>query len=316
MSRHVPDVSVVVPCYLATPAHAALLHETLDTVAQQRGVDYEAIVVDDGSPLDVASVTMRHPRTIRVWRPNSGSAHARNTGIAASRGRNFVFLDADDHLLPGALESGLAHLEAHPGVGFVVGPREEMTYEGGPVPWGVAAPPPTDDLYRTLLAFDWYIIPPSSVMFRREVVEAVHGFRDPWGADDLDFYLRVARRFAGLCHGGPAVTRYRRYSTSSSRDGARMLRSVRAVYARQWPYVEGDPPREAAFHTGLAALERIFRDCLVENVRDRTRARQWRGAVSAGSLLVREEPRRCAAYALRVLRSAVRRGRTGEPQPV
>jgi hypothetical protein len=84
-------------------------------------------------------------------------------------------------------------------------------------------------LYITLLGFHWYIIPPSSAMFRREAVEAVGGFRDPWGADDLDFYLRVARRFSGCCHDEQAVTRYRRYSTSSSRDGERMLRSIRAV---------------------------------------------------------------------------------------
>ena len=146
-----PDVSIVVPCFLATPSHAALLEETLDTVAQQRGVGYEVIVVDDGSPLDVASITMRHARTRRVWRPNGGSAQARNTGISASRGRMLVFLDADDHLLPGALESALARLEAEPELAFVIGPHEEMTFEGAPVPWGIAAPPDTDDLYRCLL---------------------------------------------------------------------------------------------------------------------------------------------------------------------
>jgi glycosyltransferase involved in cell wall biosynthesis len=50
---------------------------------------------------------------------------ARNTGVRASRGRNFVFLDADDHLLPQALETGLRELAAHPECGFVVGGREE-----------------------------------------------------------------------------------------------------------------------------------------------------------------------------------------------
>jgi hypothetical protein len=37
-------------------------------------------------------------------------------------------------------------------------------------------------------------------MFRREAVESVGCFRDPWGADDLDFYLWVARQYPGWCY--------------------------------------------------------------------------------------------------------------------
>lgn len=95
-----------------------------------------------------------------------------------------------------------------------------MTFEATPVDWGVAALPRESRLYRTLLAFDWYIIPPSSAMFRREVVEAVGGFQNPWGSDDLDFYLRVSRLYEGWLNDNATVTRYRRYSASSSRDGA------------------------------------------------------------------------------------------------
>jgi len=123
-------------------------------------------------------------------------------------------------------------------------------------------------------------------------VEAVGGFRDPWGADDLDFYLRVARMAPGHCYERPAVTRYRRYSASSSRDGERMLRSIRVVYDRQRDIVRGDPALEAAFERGLSRLTAIFTDCLVENVEDRFRARQWRRAARAAALLARESPRR------------------------
>jgi hypothetical protein len=75
-----------------------------------------------------------------------------------------------------------------------------MTFDGGPVPWPVPVPPPQTDIYLPLLGFEWFIIPPSSAMFRREVVDAVGGFRDPWGADDLDFYLRVAHRYKACCY--------------------------------------------------------------------------------------------------------------------
>jgi glycosyltransferase involved in cell wall biosynthesis len=293
-----PLVSIVIPAYVTTAEQAHLLDETLATVDQQTHPHYETIVVDDGSPIGIEAVVSRHQRTRTIRQRNTGCAVARNTGIAASRGAYFVFLDADDHLLAQALEAGLQAFADHPDAGFVVGAREEMTYEGSPVPWTIASPPRRSELYETLLGFDWYIIPPSSVMFSREAVETIGGFRDPWGADDLDFYLRAALAFPGWCHDAP-VTRYRRYSTSSSRDGERMLRSMRGVYARQRPNVVGDARLEAAFARGLAQLTGIFVDCLVENIADRIASRRWRGALRSAVRLARERPARLLELGIR-----------------
>jgi glycosyltransferase involved in cell wall biosynthesis len=287
-----PLVSIVIPAYIADQRQAALLGETLATVDAQTCTSYEVLVIDDGSPVPAAPVVERHLQGQVIRQTNHGCAVARNTGIDAARGQYFVFLDADDHLLPGALDSGMRQLEAHPDAGFVVGRREEMTYEGDPVSWSIGPAPRERDLYETLLAFDWYIIPPSSVMFSRHAVESIGPFRDPWGADDLDFYLRAAWRYPGWYYDTPAVTRYRRYSTSSSRDGERMLASIREVYRRQWPVIEGDARLESAYHRGLARLTDIFIHCLVENVRDRLRARQWRRAFRSAAVFARERLRR------------------------
>ena len=136
-------------------------------------------------------------------------------------------------------------------------------------------------------------------MFRRDSVLTVGGFQDPWGADDLDFYLRMSRRGTAWCSQSPAVTRYRRYSTSSSRDGERMLHSIRAVYDRQWPIVHGNPEGEAAFRRGLQQLTEIFLDCLSENVEDRLRAGDRTGAIRSARLLAAESPRRWHALVAR-----------------
>jgi glycosyltransferase involved in cell wall biosynthesis len=287
-----PVVSIIIPAHVTNAEQARLLRETLNSVERQRYRSFETIVIDDGSPQRVDPALGEPGRTLILRQTNQGPAQARNAGIRASRGSHLVFLDADDLLLPDALDAGLGALRAHPECGFCVSRREEMTYEGGEVPWGIPPLPAQTRLYHSLLGADWYILPPSSAMFRREVVEQVGGFRDPWGADDLDFYLRVAKDHLGWCNDGPAVTRYRRYSASSSRDGERMLRSVRVVYARQWPLVQGDPEGEAAFQRGLARLTAIFIDCLAENLRDRARAAQWRRASRSALLLGRESPRR------------------------
>jgi hypothetical protein len=86
-----------------------------------------------------------------------------------------------------------------------------------------------------------------------------------------------------------------------------MLRSIRIVYERQWPVVQGDATGEAAYHRGLSRLTDIFKDCLVENVEDRMRAGEWRRALRSARLLARESPRRLVTAAARGLRAAVRR---------
>jgi glycosyltransferase involved in cell wall biosynthesis len=285
-----PLVSVITPSFVATEAQGRLLDETLATVAAQDGPPVEVLVIDDGSPIDIAHVVTRHPRTRLLRQPNAGPAVARNLGIGESRGDYLVFLDADDHLLPDALAAGLRAFADAPTSVMVVGRRADMTHDGQPTGYVSELPPTGKALYLTLLDFDWYIIPPSSCMVRREVAQAIGGFRDPWGADDLDFYLRVARHGAVHCYGGAPVTRYRRYATSSSRDGARMLRSVRAVYEREWPFVGGDAAREAAFRLGLARLTDIFQRALIENVEVRLADGDWDGALAAARLLAHERP--------------------------
>jgi glycosyltransferase involved in cell wall biosynthesis len=307
-----PLVSIVVPCRIATPVHAELLDETLRTVDAQTVADYEVVVVDDGSPLDVSALVEAHRNTRLFRQANAGPAAARNTGIDRSRGEFLVFLDADDHLLAPALATGLAALADADSCGFTVGAHEEMTFEGAPVAWSVAPPPAgSGRIYLPLLGFDWYIIPPSCVMLRREVVDTIGGFQDPWGADDLDFYLRAAYRFDARCTAAPAVTRYRRYPSSASRDGERMLDSVRAVYERQRPLVAGDPAGQAAFDRGLAALVEIFRDGLVENVEHRLATGDRAGAERAAARLKTESPERWQAVLARLARPASARTAQG-----
>jgi len=251
---HPPLVTIVLPCFVTSDAALRRLDETLASIDAQSCGDAEVMVVDDGSPVDVARLVARHPRTFTVRQPNAGPAVARNTGIDLSRGSTFVFVDADDHLLPRALEDGLAVLEAHPEVGFTVGAQEEMTWEGVPVPGTAIAPPAQRQLYLPLLAGQWSLGAPSCAMFRRTVVEALGGFRDPWGADVLDFCLRAAYRFEAQRVDGAPVTRHRRCHTTAGPDVERRLQSLHAVYDRQWALVRGNPEAEAAHAHGLRAL--------------------------------------------------------------
>ena len=102
-----PEVTVVVP----TRNRASMLDQALRSIAGQRGVDLEALVVDDGSTDDTQAVVMgmgdRRLRLIRHERPE-GVSTARNRGIAEARGRWVAFLDDDDLWAPEKLACQLA----------------------------------------------------------------------------------------------------------------------------------------------------------------------------------------------------------------
>ncbi|MCB5177532.1 hypothetical protein [Microvirga lenta] len=84
-----------------------------------------------------------------------------------------------------------------------------------------------------------------------------------------------------------------------------MLHSIRAVYARQWALVKGDPEAEAAYRHGLGRLTDIFLDCLVENIEDRLRAGNRLGALQSARLLKMESLERWNALLDRSLEVAV-----------
>ncbi len=116
---HGPEVSVVVPAHNA----AATLGRALDSVAMQEGVDWELIVVDDGScdaTREVASCFSReHGRAHIISQENQGRSAARNAGILAARGTWLCFLDADDYYLPGAFRAMLDEGEGYEGCDLV-----------------------------------------------------------------------------------------------------------------------------------------------------------------------------------------------------
>ena len=103
-----PAVTVVVP----THDRKRFLAQTLRSVLRQRDVDLEVVVVDDGSPAGLVSgvVDGSGDRRVRVVRHDlaRGVSAARNSGVAAARGRWLAFCDDDDLWAPDKLRDQLA----------------------------------------------------------------------------------------------------------------------------------------------------------------------------------------------------------------
>ncbi|MBK9223685.1 MAG: glycosyltransferase [Flavobacterium sp.] len=91
--------SIIIPCY--NQAH--FLKDCIDSIQEQQYSNWEAIVVNDGSPDNtnevVKQLNKEDSRIRLVEKINGGLSSARNTGINAAVGNYFIFLDADDLII-------------------------------------------------------------------------------------------------------------------------------------------------------------------------------------------------------------------------
>jgi glycosyltransferase involved in cell wall biosynthesis len=83
--------------------------QAIESALNQTYPALEVIVVDDGSTDDSREVIARYGDRVKVvFKENGGQASAFNAGLTASRGDLVLFLDSDDLLLPGAVETAAA----------------------------------------------------------------------------------------------------------------------------------------------------------------------------------------------------------------
>ncbi len=278
-------VSVVIPCY--NQAH--FLSEAIESVLAQRYPHIEVVVVDDGSTDNTQEVAARYPEVRFVRQENRGTAEARNTGIRRSNGSYLVFLDADDRLLPDALEVGLKHLKEHPECAFVSGRCRFIAVDGAPLP--TSQPPCIERGHYLALLRNTYIWIPAVVMYRRAVFEMVGVFdASVVPSEDYDLYLRIARDFPVHCH-DEVVAEYRQHGTNVTRNPALMLTAVVTVLRRQWSYVKESRQYREAYKTGMKFWHDLYGEPLVEEVRARVGAEEYQQAVRGLLVLLRYYPR-------------------------
>jgi GT2 family glycosyltransferase/SAM-dependent methyltransferase len=294
------SVAVIVTTF----EHAHFLSDALESLMAQSLPADEIIVVDDGSSDDPAAVTARFPGVRLVRIENSGLSAARNAGLALARSRFVVFLDADDVLLPTALEQGLACMAANPGAAFVYGAHRLFDFRAGDPPAADprnrdAAPPQLRRVgplgYHDFLRSNCVGMHGAAVYDRAMLVES-GGFDTTLKCcEDYDIYLRLAKRHRVACHPN-VVADYRMHGSNMSANAPTMRETVLAVHARHRPE-PGDPAALRAWKEGRAILEKSFSTSVWKRRRNLSRSDRWAQRVE----MVKVAPRMAPGAALRQL---------------
>lgn len=192
-------VGVIVPCY----RHGIFLDECIDSIKAQTMAPARVVVVDDGSDdpetIEALDRLEGDPGLAVLRLPvNGGPSIARNRGLAELETSYVLSIDADDRLLPDALERMLAQLERAPeNVGFVYPHAQHIGNRSD---------------YVQLPAYNLWLLMqenycPAPALFDRRVFEGT-GVEYPEdivvGHEDWDLILQLAEReIHGLHADGP-----------------------------------------------------------------------------------------------------------------
>ena len=91
-------ISVIVPIYNAEK----FLHYCIDSILNQSFVDFEILLVNDGSTDNSGKISDKYAekdtRVKVIHKQNGGVSSARNAGIEAAQGEYICFVDSDDYL--------------------------------------------------------------------------------------------------------------------------------------------------------------------------------------------------------------------------
>lgn len=238
-------VSIVIPSY----NHEKYIRRAIDSVLEQKIVDFELIIIDDASTdktTEIVAGYLSDKRIKLIVNPkNLGSFGNNSKAIKYGRGKYFVWLHGDDFMLPGHLSAAINALEEHQQCVLAYSPcywvdendniikllehpgHKEEDYFGG------------RNEIADLLSFDNYITP-SSVVFRKTSLDQFPGFDLSIRAGDWYLFSYLALKFSDFIFLKKASTAYRihdnQYSKVEFYNSARPLEAHIGILEKALSY--------------------------------------------------------------------------------
>lgn len=187
---NLPLVSIIVPCY----NHASFIDEALQSVLKQTYINWECIIVNDGS-IDKTEIIAKNwcnkdSRFSYIYQQNEGPSSARNNAIKKCKGEFILPLDADDSISSDFLEKLVPELLNDESLGivscctkFFIENIKKTTFE--------LKPKGTD--WRSLLYVNQLIV---TSLFRKKCWEEVGGYDEVMksGFEDWEFWINVTKK--------------------------------------------------------------------------------------------------------------------------
>ena len=161
-----PNISIIMPVY--NPKEDEF-RQSIESILNQTYEDYEFILIDDGSTMDIESVVKSYSDTrIKLYRneTNQKIVKTLNRGLSLAQGDYIARLDSDDYSEPTRLEKQFDYLEDNEDIGLV-----GTFYKRQPAnERGFILPHLPQDV-KIMLRYCFNCLVHSSVMFRKSILD-------------------------------------------------------------------------------------------------------------------------------------------------
>jgi glycosyltransferase involved in cell wall biosynthesis len=198
-----PRISVVVCSFNGSQT----IRDTLNGLLKLDYLDFEVIVVNDGSTDSTPKIASEYPFRL-INTQNLGLSNARNTGIEAATGEIIAFIDDDAY--PDTHWLRFIALALHTGeyVG-IGGPNLQVPEDGWKSEAVAYAPGPNPVLLTDRVAEH---IPGCNMSFRREALKEIRGFDQVFriAGDDVDLCWRLRERGGVIGYSHAAIVWHHR----------------------------------------------------------------------------------------------------------
>lgn len=205
-------ISIITPTFQA----GSTLRETLESVRSQYGGDTEHLLMDAASTDETLEIAKGYPHLIVKSEKDRGIYDGMNKGASLATGEWLLFLQGDDWLPAGTLDSYRRAIASHPGAEMFCGDCEAVKerIEGWTPVWSVK-----DRDLKKLTVQNIALGEPmiNARLIRRDVFLKLGGFSLNYSlASDRDFLLRCAEIQVPQAEIPAATYRYRWHAGSST----------------------------------------------------------------------------------------------------
>jgi len=168
------NISVIMSCHNAD----RWLSEAIESVLAQTHVNFEFIIVDDGSTDGTSCIIRKYmtmdDRIIPIFKEHSSLAESLNKGIACARGKWIARMDADDICEPTRLEQQFDFVRKYPDIVLLGSAFTVIDEHGRPIKKKYC-PRGHNKLVRHLER-SMRFFPHSSAFYRADVAKAIKGY--------------------------------------------------------------------------------------------------------------------------------------------
>ncbi len=114
-----PIFSIVIVNY----NHGCYLEQAIKSVLEQSCQDFELLIVDGASKDNSKAIIQKYANRLAWWvsEPDKGQSDAFNKGFAMAKGNYYLWLNADDLMLPGTLSEAARYLRQYPDCMWLAG---------------------------------------------------------------------------------------------------------------------------------------------------------------------------------------------------